>query len=223
MGTMASSPAGRPPGELTERQRLILDFIRASTDARGYPPSIREMGEAVGLTSPSSVAHQLKVLQTKGFLRRDPRRPRALEVVSSRGDEEPDPTDLGESFPEAVTVPLVGRIAAGAPILATEQVEQMMPLPREIVGSGTVFMLHVHGDSMVDAAICDGDYVVVRSQPTAENGDIVAAMLDDEATVKEFRRVDGHILLLPHNEAYEPIDGDEAVIIGKVVGLLRRV
>ncbi|WP_316668692.1 transcriptional repressor LexA [uncultured Propionibacterium sp.] len=221
-------PAGAPDaGSLTQRQRLILDFIRTSVDAHGYPPSIREMGEAVGLTSPSSVVHQLKVLEAKGFLRRDPRRPRALEVVlarSGRPDGEfVDPTDLGEAFPEAVDVPLVGTIAAGAPILAVEQVEQTMPLPRDLVGSGTVFMLRVHGDSMVGAAICNGDYVVIRQQPTADNGDFVAAMLDDEATVKEFRRIDGHVRLVAHNEDYDPIDGDRATIIGKVVAVLRRI
>ncbi|MBE6477042.1 MAG: transcriptional repressor LexA [Propionibacteriaceae bacterium] len=224
-------PAVPPdPDRLTRRQRLILDFIRTSVDARGYPPSIREMGEAVGLTSPSSVAHQLKVLESKGFLRRDPNRPRALEVVElgPDGPEEPaeealDPTGLGDAFPEAIHVPLVGSIAAGTPILAAEQVEQVMPLPRDLVGSGTVFMLEVHGDSMVEAAICDGDYVVVRQQPTADNGDIVAALIDDEATVKEFRRADGHVLLLPHNARYEPIDGDQAAILGKVVAVLRRI
>ena len=212
--------------QLSRRQRLILDYIRTSVDVRGYPPSIREMGEAVGLTSPSSVAHQLRVLESRGFLRRDPKRPRALEVVLPRSDESGeafDPTDLGDAFPEAVNVPLVGAIAAGTPILATEQVEQVMPLPRDLVGSGTVFLLEVHGDSMVEAAICDGDYVVVRQQPTADNGDFVAAMIDDEATVKEFRRADGHVRLLPHNEGYEPIDGDQATILGKVVAVLRRL
>lgn len=222
------APDGLPADadSLTRRQRLILDFIRTSVDARGYPPSIREMGEAVGLTSPSSVAHQLRVLEAKGLLRRDPKRPRALEVVPAPPedpDEALDPTDLGDAFPEAVNVPLVGRIAAGAPILAAEQVEQTMPLPRELVGRGTVFMLEVHGDSMIDAAICDGDYVVVRAQPTADNGDIVAALIDDEATVKEFRRADGHVRLLPRNERYEPIDGDGATIVGRVVAVLRRL
>ncbi|MFZ2625469.1 MAG: transcriptional repressor LexA [Propionibacterium sp.] len=217
--------------DLTARQRRILEFIQGSVETRGYPPSIREMGEAVGLTSPSSVAHQLKVLEAKGFLRRDPKRPRALEVClpGAHGPDAqlpPAPTDvtgIGDAFPTAVNVPVLGRIAAGAPILATEQVEEIMPLPRELVGSGTVFMLEVRGDSMVDAAICNGDYVVIRQQPTADNGDFVAALLDDEATVKEFRRTDGHLLLLPHNPAYEPIDGDRATILGKVVAVLRRV
>ncbi|SER62835.1 repressor LexA [Propionibacterium cyclohexanicum] len=198
-----------------------------SVESRGYPPSIREMCDAVGLTSPSSVSHQLKVLEAKGFLRRDPKRPRALEVRSmadaTSSGSPVDVTDIGDAFPNAVNVPVLGRIAAGAPILATEQVEEVMPLPRELVGSGTVFMLEVRGDSMIDAAICNGDYVVIRQQPTAENGDFVAALLDDEATVKEFRRVNGHLRLLPHNSAYEPIDGDRATILGKVVAVLRRV
>lgn len=231
--TSAEPSTSRRPeiGDLTARQRRILEFIQISVQTRGYPPSIREMGEAVGLTSSSSVAHQLKVLETKGFLRRDPRRPRALEVCppdEHRTEPElpqipADVTGIGDAFPEAVNVPVLGRIAAGAPILATEQVEEVMPLPRDLVGSGTVFMLEVRGDSMVDAAICNGDYVVIRQQPTADNGDFVAALLDDEATVKEFRRTGGHLLLLPHNPAYEPIDGDRATILGKVVAVLRRI
>lgn len=214
------------PSGLTPRQLGILEFIQASVEMRSYPPSIREIGEAVGLTSPSSVSHQLKVLESRGFIRRGPNRPRAMEVFmpGDEPDESPvDMTDFGDSFPTAVNVPLVGQIAAGAPILATEQVEEVLPLPREIVGHGEVFMVRVKGDSMVDAAICDGDYVVVRSQPTADNGDFVAALLDDEATVKEFRRRDGHVQLLPHNSAYEPIDGDHASVLGKVVAVLRKI
>lgn len=225
---------------LTVRQRRVLEVIRNSIDRRGYPPSLREIGDSVGLTSPSSVAHQLAALERKGYLRRDPNRPRAIEVVSpaatpgARGyragdshanviDEPVDPTGSGDARPEASYVPVVGRIAAGGPILAEEVVEDVFPLPRQIVGEGQLFLLKVVGDSMVDAAICDGDWVVVRQQPTADNGEIVAAMIDGEATVKTFRRRDGHVWLIPHNPAYTPIDGDAATILGKVTAVLRRI
>ncbi|MCU0302029.1 MAG: transcriptional repressor LexA [Candidatus Nanopelagicales bacterium] len=207
---------------LTPRQRRVLEVIRASVEGRGYPPSVREIGEAVGLNSPSSVAHQLKVLEAKGYLRRDPNRPRAMEVLDPDGVHL-DQTDIGDHLPSAVHVPLVGRIAAGGPILAEQAVETVFPLPRELVGDGDLFLLRVAGDSMVDAAICDGDYVVVRAGRAADNGAIVAALLEDEATVKTLRRKDGHTWLMPHNPAYEPIDGDDAVIMGVVVAVLRRV
>ncbi|WP_407667738.1 transcriptional repressor LexA [Nigerium massiliense] len=224
---------------------MILTMIKESIDARGYPPTIREVGEAVGLASPSSVSHQLKALEAKGFLHRDPKRPRALMVSlpdEASGSEQPAsqddaPTRPGlvanepviaetedfEQVSPAVNVPVVGRIAAGGPILAEQRIEDVFPLPRELVGEGTLFLLEVRGDSMVDAAICDGDYVVVRQQPTANNGDIVAALLEDEATVKTFKRTDNQVWLLPHNEAYEPIDGNNATILGKVTAVLRRV
>jgi repressor LexA len=227
-------PDGPPDATgLTPRQRRVLSFIRDSVESRGYPPSMREIGVAVGLTSSSSVAHQLRVLEGKGFLRRDPNRPRAVEVLlpdtSSRravgpaADADFDETGAGDERPAAIYVPVVGRIAAGGPILAEERVEQVFPLPRELVGEGTLFMLEVKGDSMVDAAICDGDYVVVRQQPAAENGEIVAAMIDGEATVKTLQRKGGEVWLLPHNPAYEPIDGTNASILGKVVTVMRRV
>jgi repressor LexA len=214
---------------LTQRQRRVLEVIHDSIERRGYPPSVREIGEAVGLSSASSVAHQLSVLQKKGWLRRDPNRPRALDVRLP-GDTtrtvtalpEADPT-TGETASAPTYVPLVGRIAAGGPVLAEQAVEDVFPLPRELVGEGTLFMLKVAGDSMVEAAICDGDWVVVRQQPTAENGEIVAAMIDGEATVKTYKRRDGHVWLLPHNPAYEPIPGDDASILGRVVSVLRRV
>ncbi|SEK99546.1 repressor LexA [Blastococcus sp. DSM 46786] len=215
---------------LTQRQRRVLEVIRDSIDRRGYPPSVREIGEAVGLSSASSVAHQLSVLQKKGWLRRDPNRPRALDVRlpgdagrSTAAHVEPPVIGDGEQASAPTYVPLVGRIAAGGPVLAEQAVEDVFPLPRELVGEGTVFMLKVAGDSMVEAAICDGDWVVVRQQPTAENGEIVAAMIDGEATVKTYKRRDGHVWLLPHNPAYEPIPGDEATILGRVVSVLRRV
>ncbi|MGW5239063.1 transcriptional repressor LexA [Monashia sp. NPDC004114] len=221
---------------LTVRQRRVLEVIRNSVDRRGYPPSMREIGDAVGLASPSSVSHQLNALVTKGYLRRDPNRPRAIEVVSPdarpsrrRGDidlgvQQHDlETDSGDSRPQAAYVPVLGRIAAGVPITAEELVDDVFPLPKQIVGEGELFLLKVVGDSMIDAAICDGDWVVVSRQQTADNGDIVAALLDNEATVKTFKRKDGHVWLLPHNQAFEPIDGDDATILGKVTAVLRRV
>ena len=208
---------------LTERQRTILDVIRASVTSRGYPPSIREIGDAVGLTSTSSVAHQLRTLERKGYLRRDANRPRAVDV---RPPSEPGPEDeaaANAAHPAPAYVPVLGRIAAGGPILAEQAVEEVFPLPRELVGEGTLFTLQVKGDSMLEAAICDGDWVVVRQQPNANSGEIVAAMLDGEATVKTYRRRDGHVWLMPQNAAFEPILGDDATILGRVVAVLRRI
>jgi len=207
--------------ELTARQRRILEFIRDWVDRYGYPPSVREIGEAVGLVSPSSVAYQLKELERKGFLRRDPNRPRAVDVRPPA--ELVDDEAARAQRPTPAYVPMLGRIAAGGPILAEQAVEDVFPLPRELVGEGDVFMLHVKGDSMLEAAICDGDWVVVRQQPTANNGEIVAAMLDGEATVKTFQRRDGHVWLMPQNPAFDPINGDEATIMGRVVAVLRRI
>ncbi len=215
---------GGPSGELSARQRTILETIAAAIASRGYPPTMREIGDAVGLTSPSSVSHQLQALERKGFLRRDPKRPRAMEIVMP--DDAGDPGEpVAEALPSSpsVAVPLVGRIAAGVPITATEQIEDMFTLPEQLVGSGELFLLNVVGDSMVDAAICDGDWVVVRSQSVAEKGEIVAAMIDGEATVKTFVQRDGHIWLMPHNPSYAPILGDDAEILGKVVAVLRAV
>jgi len=219
---------------LTPRQQRILTALRDAIEQRGYPPSIREIGDLVGLASSSSVAHQLRVLEQKGFIKRDPNKPRALEVflpelmaarhsISSGDDSSFDVTGIGDALPQATTIPLVGRIAAGGPILAEERVEEIFPMPKSLVGDGTLFMLEVSGESMIDAAICDGDYVVIRQQPDANNGDIVAAMLDGEATVKTFQRKDGKVWLLPHNENYDPIDGTHATILGKVTAVLRRV
>ncbi|MCH9816328.1 MAG: transcriptional repressor LexA [Actinomycetia bacterium] len=264
---MADGPDERPT--LTKRQALILKMISESIAERGYPPSMREVGAAVDLSSPSSVSHQMKALVDKGYLRRDPNRPRALVLVDESefaAQDTPDmaaasglvsakPTNSAEPADNVVAldtsssrrqprkaaralddgeerhhaaedvdaafVPLVGRIAAGGPILAEQSVESVFPLPRELVGQGSLFVLHVVGDSMQDAAICDGDYVVVRAQPDAQNGDIVAAQLEDEATVKTFRRKDGHVWLMPENPDYDPILGDEARILGKVVSVLR--
>jgi len=199
---------------------------------------MREIGAAVGLTSTSSVAHQLRALEQRGLIRKDPKRPRALEVFlpevmahrKAMSGEEPEATITAEADvnpnPDAAMVPLVGRIAAGGPILAEEtssqqSIEDVFPLPKQLVGNGDLFLLSVSGDSMVDAAICDGDFVVVRQQPTAENGEIVAALIDGEATVKTLSRKDGKVWLLPHNAAYEPIDGTHATILGKVTAVLR--
>lgn len=218
-------PAG---AGLTPVRRKIVQVIEESMRVRGYSPSIREIGDAVGLASTSSVSHQLSVLEAKGHLTREAGRPRTM-ILRLPGRDGGD-TEPGET-PQGVTeVPLVGRIAAGAPILADELVEDVVPLPRMLVGSGdNLIMLKVVGDSMIGAAIADGDWLVVRRQASAENGDIVAAMVDSdtadgsEATVKTYRRRDGHVWLIPHNPAFTPIPGDDATIIGKVVAVMRRL
>ncbi|MET1044595.1 MAG: transcriptional repressor LexA [Microbacteriaceae bacterium] len=208
---------------LSEKQLAVLEFIQRSVAQHGYPPSMREIGDAVGLASLSSVTHQLNQLELSGYLRRDANRPRALEVlIEMPGSEEPA-TEFPATIGDAAMVPMVGRIAAGVPITAEQQIEEVFPLPRQLVGKGDLFILKVVGDSMIDAAICDGDWVVVRQQKTAENGDIVAAMLDSEATVKVFRQRDGHTWLLPRNSNFEPILGDYAEVLGKVVAVLRSV
>jgi repressor LexA len=227
--TSTASAAGRlhsVDSSLTERQRTILNVIRESVTTRGYPPSIREIGDAVGLTSTSSVAHQLRTLERKGYLRRDPNRPRAVDVRGA--DDAPAGAPVTEvagsdALPEPTFVPVLGRIAAGGPILAEEAVEDVFPLPRELVGEGSLFLLKVVGDSMIEAAICDGDWVVVRQQNVADNGDIVAAMLDGEATVKTFKRAGGQVWLMPHNPAFDPIPGNEATVLGKVVTVIRKI
>jgi repressor LexA len=205
--------------KLSIRQQRILEFIRDTVAARGYPPSVREIADAVGLKSPSSAHHQLLALERGGFLQRDPTRPRALEV---RFD--PD-TELNLPVSPVKGVPLIGEIAAGAPVLAEERVEQVYPLPRDLVGEGTLFMLRVRGESMVQAGIMPGDLVVIRQQPEVAQGEMCAAMIDGEATVKFFRRTrDGQVFLDPANEGYEPIpvapDAD-ASILGRVVAVLR--
>jgi repressor LexA len=215
---------------LSDKQLAILDVIQRSVSQRGYPPSMREIGDAVGLASLSSVTHQLNQLELSGYVRRDPNRPRAIEVLIELPKQADDvPAGDAERFQsnaqigDAAMVPLVGRIAAGIPIMADQQIDEVFPLPRQLVGKGELFMLKVIGDSMIDAAILDGDWVVVRQQKTAENGEIVAAMLDNEATVKVFRQRDGHTWLLPRNSNFEPIVGDYAEILGKVVAVMRSV
>lgn len=222
---MATAP--RPA--LTARQQKILDAIRTEIEQKGYPPSMRQIGDMVGLASLSSVTHQLGRLETMGYIRRDPKLPRAIEVLDENGvgihgsssSSLPELPNFEVGDEDLVPVPLVGRIAAGGPITAEQSVEDVLALPRQLVGSGKLFMLKVKGDSMIDAAICDGDWVVVREQHTADNGDIVAALLDDEATVKVFRQIDGHTWLMPRNSNYEPIMGDRATVMGKVVSVLR--
>jgi repressor LexA len=234
MPPMADQPD--PNHVLTWRQRKVLQVIRDSVQKRGYPPSMREIGEAVGLTSTSSVSFQLSTLQRKGYLHRDVGRPRTVEVrlpghpaarpeQPTDGNQEQELTADGMDIAsqDVTYVPLVGRIAAGVPIAADQQVEDIFPLPRQLVGEGSLFMLRVVGDSMINAAIADGDWVVVCQQEDAENGEIVAAMIDGEATVKTIEESDGHVWLIPHNPAFTPIPGDDVSILGRVVAVLRKV
>jgi len=212
---------------LTDRKRKILTVIQDAVKDRGFPPTVREIADLVGLASPASVAHQLSALERKGFIKRDPNSPRAIDLTM------PNKSGVaidglfggieGEQTPEAAFVPLVGRIAAGGPILAEESIEAIYPLPKEMVGNGELFMLEVVGDSMIDAAICHGDKVVVRKQDDAQNGEIVAALLGEEATVKTLKRKDGHVWLMPANPNYEPINGDHAKILGRVVTVMRKI
>jgi repressor LexA len=207
------------PTDLSERQRQILDLILETVNRRGYPPSVREIGEAIGLSSPSTVHSHLSSLVEGGYLRRDPSKPRAIEVVDTGASA----TELHRA--PVRDVPLVGRIAAGSPILADEDIEEIFPLPTELVGNDPVFMLRVRGDSMIGAGIFEGDLVVIRRQPEARNGEIVAALIDgEEATVKRFRREADRVVLLSENPAYEPIVLHGGVeIIGKVVAVLRSI
>ncbi|WP_166985086.1 transcriptional repressor LexA [Canibacter zhoujuaniae] len=236
---MRQSDENKP---LKKRTQAVLDYITEYVGAHGYAPSLREIGIHCDLNSLASVSHQIKVLEVGGYIRRAQGRSRALEIIDTEAtadttsnlttkpqqrptvdpahNEQTSVALLRESF---TMVPLLGQIAAGVPITAEEQVEDTMPLPKSLVGEGNIFMLRVVGDSMIDAAICNGDYVVIREQADAQNGEIVAAMLDGEATVKTFRRRDGHLWLLPQNSAYEPILGDTAQILGKVIAVFRAV
>ncbi|NEG54371.1 transcriptional repressor LexA [Bifidobacterium platyrrhinorum] len=252
MSTIPFHPRGAADADastLTDRQRLILEAIRSYQSERGFSPSFRDIGGAAGLKSPSSVKHQLQVLEEKGFIRLNANKGRAIEILgparnvspaassgTSRGADGaavrtaevipfPSPAvDPPASVAQSRDVPLVGRIAAGVPITAEQHVDDVMRLPERLTGpGGNLFMLEVHGDSMIDAAICDGDFVVVREQQDAVNGDIVAALLDGEATVKTYRREGGHLWLMPHNPAYPPIDGTHATIMGRVVTVLRKL
>lgn len=200
--------------DLTSRQRKIIDFIQTTVRLRGYPPTVREIGEAVGLTSSSSVHSQLRTLEGKGLIHRDPSKPRAIGLA-----ERPDV--------EAVAVPLVGRIAAGSPVLAAENTEDYLAVPPGFASESDHFALHVTGDSMIGAGIMDGDIVVVRRQDDAQDGDIVAALLpgpaEDEATVKRLRKQSGRVMLVPENPAMTPIEMSEGSILGKVTAVLRKL
>ncbi len=233
--TTADQASGSPDLDptLTARQRKIVRFISGWVQERGYSPSMREIGRAVGLTSTSSVEHQLAALQAKGYLRRAAGCPRTVEVrLPGQPPVPPAPGRPAARAPRrrpprapkpAVRVPIVGRIAAGVPVPAEESADDIFPLPKELVGEGELFMLKVAGDSMIGAAIADGDWVVIRQQSDAESGEIVAAMIDGEATVKTLKRSGNHVWLMPHNAAYTPILGDQATILGRVVSVLRRV
>ncbi len=194
-----------------DNQQKILEFIKSEVQSKGYPPSVREIGDAVGLKSTSTVHGHLTRLEKKGLLHRDSMKPRAMEVLG------------GDLFPRAVSVPLVGRVTAGIPILAEENIEENIALPESMVGEGTFFVLLVKGESMIDAGIMDGDYVVVRQQPDAHNGDIVVAMVEDEATVKRFFKESGAFRLQPENPSMKPIIVPNVTILGKVVSLFRRL
>ena len=219
------NPVGRG---LTPRRRQIVEIIDDSVRRNGYAPSMREIGEAVGLASTSSVSYQLSVLEQEGYLSREARRPRTAALRAPAGRRASHAGNRSGG-PELAQVPLVGHVAAGVPILADQNIEDVLPLPRQLVGDGELIVLRVVGDSMIDAAITDGDWVVIRRECDVENGDIVAAMIesdtsaDREATIKTFKKRDGHVWLIPHNPAYTPIPGDNATIVGKVVAVLRRI
>jgi len=217
LASAGDSDGGGAVADLTSRQRAILEFITRTHKERGYPPSVREIGEAVGLQSPSSVHAQLATLAERGYLRKDPTRPRAIVVQL-------DETGVPQQTSAVASVPLLGQIAAGSPILATEQIEETLPLPQDLVGTGTLFALRVKGDSMINAGIFDGDTVVIRQQKTADDGTIVAALIDgEEATVKRLSRKGGRVQLLAENPAYDPIEPDDVQLLGKVVAVLRRL
>jgi repressor LexA len=211
-----------PPARLSDRQQDILDFLSDFTAKNGYPPSVREIGEAVGLSSSSTVHSHLNALEDKGFIRRDPSSARALTVIGQEDAETGaafgGPTRLPHNV---VELPLVGRVAAGVPTIAEQNVEESLILPTQIVGDASSFLLTVRGESMIEAGILDGDYVVVKEQPTAHNGEIVVALIDDEATVKTFYRENDRIRLQPENSAMDPIYARDVTILGKVIALLR--
>jgi repressor LexA len=213
----------RNGGALSPVQARILEFVIRYRDQHGYTPTMREIAEDAGLKAVSSVKYQLDQLDEAGYISTKDGLARGIQILMEPEGLVRTESDSPLSFGDAAHIPLVGRIAAGAPILAEQNIDEMMPVPRSLVGKGDLFMLEIKGDSMIDAAICDGDFIVVRTQKTAENGDIVAAMLDGEATCKVFRQRDGHTWLLPRNSAYEPIPADDCEILGKVVTVLRKL
>ena len=199
---------------LTKRQREILNYLMESMQDRGYPPSVREVGAALGLTSSSTVHSHLAALEKKGYIHRDPSKPRAIEILKDGASQAPK---------RVVNVPILGHIAAGQPILAEENIEDVFPLPRDFVREDASFILRVRGESMIDAGIYDGDYLIVRQQATANNGEIVAALLGEEATVKRLFRERDHIRLQPENKTMSPIITRDVTILGKAIGLIRRL
>lgn len=199
---------------LTRRQEEILNFIKSEVQEKGYPPSVREIGKAVGLSSSSTVHAHLSQLEKKGYIRRDPTKPRAIELLEE---------DFFLSFRDISPVPVVGNVTAGQPILAEENIIEYFPLPRDFVKEDRIFMLSVEGDSMINVGIFDGDYIAVRQQTTAVNGDIVVALIDDEATVKRFYMENGKIRLQPENDYYEPLILNSVNVLGKVIGLFRKM
>ena len=210
---------------ISKRQQSIYDFICAYTKSHGYPPSVREIGTAVGLASPSTVHMHLKTLEERGYIHRDSKKPRTIEVVENRGEDASDGTQLAtisqDINNDTITLPLIGRVAAGIPILAEQNVEETLTLPTSIVGDASSFVLRVHGTSMINAGIFDGDYIVVREQHDAHNGDIVVALLDDSATVKRFFRENGHVRLQPENDTMQPIFIQSPIILGRVSAVIR--
>ena len=213
--------------KLGKRQLAIYDFIRSYSDEHGYPPSVREIGAAVGLASPSTVHMHLKVLEEQGLIKRDSKKPRTIEVMDKQDSKEGASDGLGKVTQDvshnAITLPLVGRVAAGMPILAEQNIEDTLTLPTSIVGDASSFILRVRGDSMVNAGIFDGDYLVVKEQSDAHDGEIVVALIDDSATVKTFYREKGRIRLQPENDAMGPIYADNPTILGRVTALIRSV
>lgn len=213
--------------KITKRQQQIYDFIRSYQTEKGYPPSVREMAAAVGLSSPSTVHAHLSALEAHGLIKRDKTKPRALEVFEQEGNPDNN-LDISQEFPVAemrgvVSLPLVGRVAAGMPILAEQNIEDTFTVPTEIASDSSSFILEVHGNSMINVGIYNGDYIIVREQPSAMNGDIVVAMIDGSATVKTFYKERGRVRLQPENDAMEPIFADNPTILGKVVALMRRL
>ena len=206
---------------LTKRQSEILDFIKRYLDKNGYPPTVRDIGGAVGLTSSSTVHAHLSNLEKAGMIRRDPTKPRALEIIGEKVRRAAE--RVSDVVSTATGLPLVGHVAAGEPILAEQNIEEYIDVPRIAGGGDADFVLSVRGDSMEKAGILDGDFVVVKSQQTAQDGEIVVALIDNEATVKRFFREADHIRLQPENDAYEPIRSPDAAVIGSVVGVFRRV
>ncbi|AEB07080.1 SOS-response transcriptional repressor, LexA [Coriobacterium glomerans PW2] len=208
--------------KITKRQQQIYDFIRSYQLEKGYPPSVREMAAAVGLSSPSTVHAHLSALEDHGFIKRDATKPRALELFNEDGSSAKLAEVIEKPDRGSISLPLVGRVAAGMPILAEQNVEDTFTLPTEIATDSSSFILEVHGDSMIDAGILNGDYIVVREQSSAMNGEIIVAMIDSEATVKTFYKEPGRVRLQPANDAMEPIYVTDPVILGKVVALMRR-